>query len=243
VGITASANGETFSAATPTAGAVGHFSLPDLPTPAAYLLTFSEPGYGTETMAVNLGPGQVLANLRVTMGGGAGTVSGQVLGPKGRPLGGVTVSVGGMAAPLSTETLTTGRVGTYTVQGLPTPGTYSLTFSRPGYASETLVVTLRSEGRASGLDVTLPLVIGTISGRVTNAKTGAALAGAVVSFTDGSHSNQAATTSSGRYTLAQLPPGAYSVTFSYPGCTTETALVHLRPGQHVRQDIALEPGR
>ncbi|MDA8300444.1 MAG: carboxypeptidase-like regulatory domain-containing protein [Actinomycetota bacterium] len=243
VEVTASANGETFAAATPTAGAVGRFSLPDLPTPAAYLLRFSKPGYGTETMAVDLGPGQVVGKLRVAMVGGAGTVSGRVVGPKGHPLGGVTVSIGGLATPIVSETLTEGRVGTYTVQGLPTPGTYALTFSRPGYQSETLGVTLRSEAQARGVDVTLPAVIGAISGRVTNAKTGAGLAGAVVVFTDGSQTNQAATTSFGRYTLAQLAPGAYSVTFSYPGYASETALVRLRPGQHVTEDIALEPSR
>lgn len=243
VEVTASANGETFAAATPTAGAVGRFSLPDLPTPAAYLLRFSKPGYGTETMAVDLGPGQVVGKLRVAMVGGAGTVSGRVVGPKGHPLGGVTVSIGGLATPIVSETLTEGRVGTYTVQGLPTPGTYALTFSRPGYQSETLGVTLRSEAQARGVDVTLPAVIGAISGRVTNAKTGAGLAGAVVVFTDGSQTNQAATTSFGRYTLAQLAPGAYSVTFFYPGYASETALVRLRPGQHVTEDIALEPSR
>ena len=243
VAVTASANGRTFTATTPTAGAVGRFSLPDLPTPAAYLLRFSKPGYGTETMAVDLGPGQVVGKLRVALVGGAGTVSGKVLGPKGHPLGGVTVSIGGLATPMVTETLTAGRVGTYVVQGLPTPGTYALTFSRPGYQSETLGVTLRSEGQARGVDVTLGAVMGAISGRVTNAKTGAALAGAVVVFTDGSQANQAATTSSGRYTLAQLSPGAYSVSFSYPGYASETALVHLRPGQHDTEDIALEPRR
>jgi hypothetical protein len=243
VAVTASANGGTFTAATPTAGAVGRFSLPDLPTPAAYLLRFSKPGYGTETMAVDLGPGQVVGKLQVAMVGGAGTVSGKVVGPKGHPLGGVTVSIGGLATPIVTETLTAGRVGTYMVQGLPTSGTYALTFSRPGYQSETLGVTLRSEGQARGVDVTLAAVMGAISGRVTNAKTGAALAGAVVVFTDGSQTNQAATTAAGHYTLAQLAPGAYSVTFSYPGYASETALVRLRPGQHDTEDIALEPSR
>lgn len=243
VAVTASEGGASFKAMTPTAGAVGRFTLTDLPTPASYVLSFTKAGFGTQRVALDLGPGQVLGKLQVTMVGGAGTVSGTVFGTNGKPLGGVTVSVGGLAAPVTTETPTLGHVGTYTISGLPTPGNYALTFSRPGYASETVGVKLASQGRSGGVDVTLRSVLGEISGRVTSAKAKGGLGGATVVVTNGSHATQIASTSSGRYTLAQLPPGTYSVTFSFPGYKDETALVRLGAGEHAREDVALEPSR
>ena len=58
VDIKATANGNTFTSATPTSGPVGRFALPRLPTPATYLLNFSKPGFGTRNVAVNLAPGK-----------------------------------------------------------------------------------------------------------------------------------------------------------------------------------------
>ena len=46
VTITAKANGKTVTSATPTTGAVGQFTIRNLPTPATYLLTFTLSGYG-----------------------------------------------------------------------------------------------------------------------------------------------------------------------------------------------------
>ncbi len=239
VNVSASAGGNSFSAITPTAGPVGTFSLTGLPTPATYLLTFTKAGYGTDTEAVDLGPGRAITKLHVALAGGAGTVSGRVFGPNGQPLGGVAVTVGGQANPVTTETLTAGYVGTYTLSGLPTPGTYALTFSRPGYASETVGVALGSRGLARGVDVTLPGALGQISGRVVNARTGGDLAGVNVVITDGPTTVQTTTTPEGNYSLAELSAGTYSVTFSLPGYTSETALVQLRPGKVSRQDVSL----
>ena len=149
VDIRATANGNTFTSATPTSGPVGRFALPRLPTPATYLLRFSKVGFGTRNVAVNLGPGQFLTNLQVAMVGGTGSISGTVTGAGGQSLGNVTVSVGGLAKPASTQTLTAGDIGAYTISGLPTPGTYAVTFSLAGYVSQTLGVTLSSDGLAS----------------------------------------------------------------------------------------------
>ena len=241
VNVSASAGGNSFGAITPTEGPVGTFSLTGLPTPATYLLTFTKAGYGTDTEAVDLGPGRAITKLQVALVGGAGSVSGRVSGPNGQPLGGVGVTVGGLANPITTETLTAGNVGTYTLSGLPTPGNYALTFSRPGYASETVGVALGSKGLARGVDVTLPSALGQIFGHVASAKTGAKLGGVSVVITDGSTKVQTTTTPGGYYALAELSAGTYSVTFSLPGYTSETALVQLGPGEGTRQDVSLRP--
>ena len=243
VSVTASANGNTYTSATPTNGPVGRFSLPRLPTPATYLLSFTKNGFGAQSVAVDLGPGQVISNLQLVMVGGTGTISGTVTGADGTALGGVSVTVGGLATPASTQTLTAGRVGAYTISGLPTPGTYAVTFSLAGYTSETVGVTLSSNGLAGNVDVTLHSSLGQISGTVTDAKSGTDLAGVTVSLTNGTSTSQTSTASvpAGGYTLPQLPAGTYSITFSLAGYANQTALVHLQPGQPAVQDIALEP--
>ena len=243
VDIKATANGNTFTSATPTSGPVGRFALPRLPTPATYLLNFSKPGFGTRNVAVNLGPGQILTNLEVPLVGGTGSISGTVSGAGRKPLGAVSVTVGGLAKTASTETLTAGEVGAYTISGLPTPGTYAVTFTLPGYVSQTLGVTLSSDGLATGLNVTLMPALGQIQGAVRDSSTGAALPGVAVSVTNGAQHQQTVTASSpaGGYSLAQLPPGTYSVTYSLSGYASQTALIKLMAGQTATQDIALAP--
>ncbi len=243
VDIKATANGNTFTTATPTTGPVGRFALPRLPTPATYLLNFTKPGFGPRDVAVNLGPGQILTNLEVAMVGGTGSISGTVSGAGGKPLGDVSVTVGGLAKAASTETLTAGDVGAYTISGLPTPGTYAVTFTLPGYVSQTLGVTLSSNGLATGLNVTLISALGQIQGTVRSSSTGAALPGVAVSVTNGAQQQQTLTASSpgGGYSLAQLPPGTYSVTYTLSGYASQTALIRLKAGQTRIQDIALSP--
>ncbi len=243
VNIMATANGNTFTSATPTTGPVGRFALPRLPTPATYLLRFSKVGFGTRNVAVNLGPGEFLSSLQVAMVGGTGTISGTVTGTGGKTLGDVAVTIGGMAKAASTETLTAGDIGAYTISGLPTPGTYAVTFSLPGYTSQTLGVTLSSDGLATNVNVALLSAMSQIVGTVKNSRTGAALPGVAVSVSNGALQQQTVTASSpgGGYTLAQLPPGTYSVTYSLSGYSSQTALIKLKAGQSATQDIALKP--
>jgi hypothetical protein len=255
VSITAAANGKTFTSATPTTGAIGRFTIANLPTPATYLLTFTLTGYGTQTQAVNLGPGQVISNLAVVLSGGAGSVSGTVTSSSGAPLGGVTVTVNGGTQPISTQTLTAGQVGAYQISGLPTPGDYTLSFSLPGYASETIAVPLVSNGSASGVNVTLPAVSGVISGTVVGPPLSGTscggsspcttpLVGVQVSVSDGSTTRTTVTTSSppGGFSFSGLAPGSYTVTFSFLGYAPQTTLVQLQPGGFVNLPTTLQAG-
>jgi Carboxypeptidase regulatory-like domain len=177
------------------------------------------------------------------MVGGTGTISGTVTGTGGKSLGDVAVTVGGMAKAASTETLTAGDVGAYTISGLPTPGTYAVTFSLPGYTSQTLGVTLSSDGLATNVNVALLSAMSEIVGTVKNAGTGAALPGVAVSVSNGALQQQTVTASSpgGGYTLAQLSQGTYSVTYSLSGYSSQTALIKLKAGQTATEDIGLVP--
>ncbi len=143
--------------------------------------------------------------------------------------------------------MTAGAVGTYTISGLPTPGVYSLTFSLAGYVSQTLGVTLSSDGRASGVNVVLTPSAGQIKGTVTDSATGTRLAGVTVTITDGVLEQQTITASlpAGGYELAQVPAGTYTVTYSLAGYSNQTDLVVMQAGQSATEDIklvALSPG-
>ena len=56
--VSTTVGGNTISVLTPTAGAVGTFAIPNLPTPATYVLNYSAPGRGTWTEVVELAAGQ-----------------------------------------------------------------------------------------------------------------------------------------------------------------------------------------
>jgi hypothetical protein len=264
VSITASANGKTVTSATPTSGIIGHFSLAGLATPATYLLTFTKAGFGTKTISVALGPGQINNNLTVPLVGGTGTVSGSVTGPNfpggpSGPLGGVTVTVNGGTAPVSTQTLTAGAIGSYVVSGLITPGNYTVTFSKGGYASQTLPVAIASSGSASGINTSLSLTVGVISGTVSCNPPGTGLCpasgilgGVSVTVSDGNSADVRTTITSATpaasptptsplvtYALTGLPAGAYSVTFSLSGFNPQTVFVQLVPGQLAKVDATL----
>jgi len=230
VTVTATANGSTFKTETPTSGAVGSFTLGNLPSPATYLLTFSAPGYGTDTVAQQLGPGQALTKLDVQLSGGAGDISGTVDASGGGPLGGVTVTVTGAPKPLSTQTLTAGTVGSYELAGLPTPGYYTLTFSLAGYTSVTVPVTLGSGASATGIDATLYPANGALAGTVDAA--GSGIAGATITVTDGGPplTTTSTTDPAGSFSLAGLAPGTYSVTATLSGYQPDTVQVTVVAG-------------
>jgi hypothetical protein len=242
VTITATSNGQTFTSGTPTIGSIGHFSLTNLVTPGTYLLTFSKDAFGTKTIAVALGPGQVNNTVAVDLVGGAGGISGQVLDQLGHPLGGATVTVNGGAAPISTQTLTAGAVGTYVISGLATPGNYTVTFSIAGFASQTVPVDLSSSGVANNINGTLALTAGQILGTVTsNAAGNRPLSGVAVTSTDATTVRTTMSSSSppGAFAITALPPGTYSVTFSLDGYADQTVLVQLAPGENAVQNIVL----
>jgi hypothetical protein len=234
VSVTAIANGQTFTTATPTSGAVGSFTLSQLPSPATYLLRFSSPGYGTVTVGENLGPGQLLAGVSVALSGGAGTISGVVTSAAGgQPIPGATVTADSGTGSTSVQTInsTGGQSGQYDLSGLGTPGDYTLTFSATGYITKTISVSLGSGGVARNVDVALAPSYGSISGRVLAG--GSGVAGVAVSITDGTtvSSTVSASDPAGYYVFSDLPPGTYTLTFSLTGQPTVSYVQTIRAGQ------------
>jgi hypothetical protein len=117
-----------------------------------------------------------------------------------------------------------------------------MTFSLPGYGSQTLPVVLSSNGLADDVNATLTAGVARLTGSVLdNLNTG--ISGATITVTDGSVTRTATSTSTpaGGYTVTDLQPGSYSVTFSAAGFASKTALVIIQAAQDTTQVIALDP--
>jgi hypothetical protein len=231
-------NGKPVTATTPTVGAVGRFVLKPLTSPATYVITFSKPGYGTRTLAVPLGPGEANVMPPVQLEGGTGTVTGRVTGPDGQPLGNVAVTANGGTTELTTNTANAD--GSYQLSGLPTPGTYSVTFSAAGYASRTLPVGLVTHGFANNINVQLLSSVAELSGTVL--ANGVGLTDVAITLTDGQNVVNTKTVTAptrGGFAFPDLPAGTYTVTFTADGFATQVRLVHLKAGPPTTLNVTM----
>lgn len=245
--ITTTVNGKDVTVGTPTTGAVGSFVIANLPTPQTYVITFSAPGYGSQTSVVALGPGQSRGDLSASLEPGVGSVTGVLTDSAGNRLGGATVTVGGAPSAMSSTTLTTGAVGYFSVNSLPAPGEYTLTFSLAGYASTTVPIQLTADGAPPSVRVTMATALGSITGVITGPD-GSPQPGATVTATDGRQNWRVQATGAspglpdGGFLLDNLLPGTYTVTATMPGFGQQTALLTVTAGHTTRQDLQLLAG-
>jgi protocatechuate 3,4-dioxygenase beta subunit len=166
----------------------------------------------------------VVATFGIAAGAaGAAGMQGTVRGELGAPLAGATVSVSGpMTAAKRTK-----ADGTYTIQGL-VDGSYTVRFSPPAGsplqeeyfddqpdAAHATPVAVRSGTWTRPIDATLTRPPATITGRVTDERTGDRIKNVVVQAT-GPSSVTATTGADGRYALGGLVPGSYTLRFSPP---------------------------
>jgi hypothetical protein len=243
-------------AASTTAGSSGEFQLANVPSPANYQLVVSKPGYATATQDVSLDSGESDTGVTIMLALGDGSLAGTVSGPKG-PLGGATISATGgtSGSPItsSTVSLTRGKVGSFVLHNLPTPGTFTVVVTAPGFAGQTLSVSLAQAEQLTGISVLLTRGSGSIKGKVTGAG-GAPLGGITVTVSGGPLSISTVTLSKGKgangtgtYQFSGLPvPGTYEVAFSGPGLQAETREVVLVPPGTTTPSLpgtAANPGR
>ncbi|MEY2571017.1 MAG: hypothetical protein QOE63_1367 [Acidimicrobiaceae bacterium] len=229
------------STSTLTEGAIGSFAFSGLPSRATYVLTFSKDGYASQSRQIQTPAGDAPIDVgTIALTASGGSISGTVTAPDGTPVGGATVSVTrGTDIVASTTSASIGSVGFYVVSGLPTPGTYAVTFSVPGFATQTKAVNLAAGGDAPDGGVQLARdTVGTVGGQVSRNANGSKtcgpvtcpLGGVTVTITDGTHSFATVSTTqpadqAGRYSIAGLAPGTYAVTFTREGYQSESTSV------------------
>ncbi|SFJ70700.1 carboxypeptidase regulatory-like domain-containing protein [Cellulomonas sp. KH9] len=209
-----------------TTDAAGTWAFAGLSPTTRYLVTVAKPGYRTQRYVLT-GAELSAAPLRTELRAGDGVLRGLVTGPDG-PVGGVELTLTDGTTTVTTRTVTEGRVGTWSVEGLSTPSTYLVTASSDRWGSTSRLVAL---GAAGERDVDLAVEPGVAA--VTGVAVGTAALGGVggiggltVTATDGTVTRTATTLTgddAGRFVLADLPvPGTYTVTVGGPGYATVT---------------------
>jgi len=158
-----------------------------------------------------------------------GKISGQVTDAKdGSAISGAQVSDG-------SRTTLTDALGSYTIDNVP-PGSYQVVASKPGYQSSSLTVAVLSGTTAVANFSLAPIIVpGSITGLVTDAKDGSPIVAAAV--TDGTRT--ATTDASGKYTIADVPPGTYQVTASKEGYESLTSSVMVASGATTVMNFSL----
>lgn len=230
--VTVTVEPEQGSSTTPIAtvksNSSGHYVIPHLPTPGIYDLSYSAQGYQVGTDTEQLAGGQQEIANTVTLLATDGSITGEVTAG-GKPLGGVMVTAQANGLTYRSATPTSGTVGQFILTNLPTPLTYLLTFSAPGYGTKSEVVHLGPGQNLPSVRVAMNGGAGQISG-VVRSTTGADLGGVTVTVdgTQGPGTQSLTAGQVGSYDLTGLgTPGTYILTFSLTGYLPQTIKVTL----------------
>ena len=184
-----------------------------------------------------------MKGIAITLQPGVGSIAGRVRTPANSPRGGVTVTASNGTQSFTTTTLSTGTVGTYALDGLPVPGTYTVTFSRPDLASQTQAVSLPATGDTNlkGVDVSMVADTASLSG-VVSGPGGTGVGEVAVNLASGTNTYQvltAAEPTAGAYAIDGVAPGTYNLSFTRTGGAPTSVIVHLTAGQHLVQNESL----
>ncbi len=223
---------------------VGAFALRSLTTPKTYTLTISRDGYRTETRTVVLSDARPFDVGTIGLARATGSISGTVTQIGGGPLGGISVSVIVGDKTITTSTASIGNIGTYFIDQLPIPATYTITYSGSGLVSQVRVQDLdptNNTGDASAVDMALGRSNANVAGLVRGVDTGA-VAGATVVLTDGTtvRTLVSANDPTGQFEFSSVPPGAYTLTASLPGTSPAVRLVNVVPDRDEVVEITLQ---
>jgi hypothetical protein len=206
----------------------GGYTLSNLPAGAATIVA-SLTGFQSASAGVTVVAGSTVTAPVITLASGSGTITGTVKSSAGTAISGATVQFGGGIA-------TTSTTGTYTLSGLPT-GTVQLIASANGFQSVTQNVVVAGGATAVANFSLSPVAAatGTVTGKITNASTGAAISGATVSWSGGS----TVTNPSGAYTLTNVKAGSQAITDSKTGFLARTVTLTVTGGATATLNLAI----
>lgn len=213
------------------------FSIPGLVTPATYRIRATAPGFQSVEIDQLMAPGTDAQINTLRLVAGLGSIAGSVVDTAGLPVGEVKLVTTANGAEVSTVTPTAGSVGQFALVGLPTPGTYLISFGKPGYRSEVTAVALGAGQQRTDVNIVLRPATGSVSGTVKLPDGhGAGDVHVAVIGAAGQLSTSTYTAGTvGGYRLAGLPtPGSYTLAFTLDGYATQTELITLTAEQPER---------
>jgi hypothetical protein len=229
--------GTTYTATTGTP-----LVITGLATPATYRISATSPQYQTAeiTQVLEAGAAATTNPIRLTASGGS--ISGSVVDLGGVPLGDVTVTTTVDGKPVTTLTPTDGAVGSFVFNDLPTPATYVLEFTRPGFEKVVTAVRLEAGGSAPPQQVVMGSATGTISGVVSAVDVG--LGGVTIEVTGGGFVTSVTSFTSsppGSFVVTGVPvPGEYVLTLSSPGKVPASIAVTLTSAQPSVNNVTVD---
>ena len=192
-----------------TTNSSGNFSL-GVPTPQQYTVSLQAGGYAQTAKTANAWTNYPEFAKYFLSTQASGSISGKVTDSSGAGIAGVTVSY-------SDGSTTTDSNGNYSLSNVLV-GSYTVTAAAAGYQTVSTPNVAVNSGTTTTTNITLT-GLGSISGIVLNSS-GAAVAGATVSYSGGSTTSAA----NGSYTLANVPTGTYNVSASASGYQSSTQM-------------------
>ncbi|MGS0688898.1 carboxypeptidase regulatory-like domain-containing protein, partial [Nakamurella sp. GG22] len=165
-------------------GSDGLFEITDIASPAVYDLVVTKTGFATATERVDLTGGESRSGVQIRLRTGDGLISGSVTGPDG-VLGGAVITATTGTTTAETVSLTEGDIGGFTLRGLVTPATYSVTVTSPGFSPQTTSVSLADGQTLTGVQLAVARSAGSLNGIVSTVPGNEPAAGVTVSVTAG----------------------------------------------------------
>jgi PKD repeat protein len=207
----------------------GHYSFSKVPQ-GSYVLTASASGFLSRSYPVSVTGGSIMQNVALST---AGVLQGAVRSVNGVAVAGATVSISGGVLS-ATFSATTSSSGSYNFGWVPV-GTYTATVSASGYGSNSASAAINT-GQTTTLNVSLSSgAAASISGRVTSASDGHALAGATVS----TGSATTTTDANGYYSFGSVAAGSYTLKASSTGRLPASAVVSVTAGSQLVHNFQL----
>jgi hypothetical protein len=239
----------TLATNTPGTGDVGHWSIGGLSTPGTYLITASRDGYDVESAIVTLAA-KGSAVQPITLKPGLESVVGTIADGNGNGVAGATITAtkGTLSRSVTSVSGTTGSgspVGSYVLPALPI-GDYNVTVSAPGFAPQTLQVSLNGKASSVRGDAQLTSATAIFAGAIDDSSllpvgplNGSA--GLVLQGDNGTYKTMSVS-STGKFTFTGVAPGDYVLTATAFRYVTNYAQVSLHAGQDLETfAMALDP--
>lgn len=205
----------------------GIWTIEDVPLRRNYEVSFSKEGFNTQSFLVTPPDDGSPLKLDVELKPAVGALSGTVTSGSGG-LGGVDLTVTDGTLTFNTTTSTiAGEEGSWLIEGLSTPATYTVTAVRAGYGTVVGQYTLDVGKSSTNLSFSMNQGVGSIGGIVNNSKgpmggvtltaTGGGITATTTSLTSGA---------TGTYLFPELKiGGTYTITATSPGYITQTLVI------------------
>ncbi|MBY0090740.1 carboxypeptidase regulatory-like domain-containing protein [Priestia aryabhattai] len=223
-------------ATTVTTNAQGQYTISSV-TPGQYSLTSSASNFQSQSRGVTITSAQTTVS-NFNLAASPGTVIGTVTSSTGTPIEGAIIEVLDSGSNVITTT-TSNAQGQYTINQLA-PGTFRLRATAQNFQTSLLGFTIQA-GQTTTQNIVLQPSPGILTGTLTDAQIGTPLVGASVNVVNqaGVTIATATTNEQGQYSIANLAPGVYTVTFGQQGYASQTVGTVIQANTTTTLPIAL----